>query len=122
MPKNVEEYVDLPVDKIFEIVKNKIEGRKEFAVLFKDNRGELSIYIDYYHIKNRYELRVSRFINLLYAGGKYGYIYVPDNAIVGMGHLHTHRLGTPLTSIGANGMMIRVFRIHKTLYLTSGSW
>jgi len=121
MPKNVEEYTDLPVDKIFEILKNKIESRKEFAVLFRDSHSELSIYIDYYHTKNRYELHVAKFVDLFYAGGKHGYIYVPDNAIVGIGHLHTPRLGS-LTSIGANGMTIRVFRLHKTLYFTSGSW
>ncbi|MEM3414859.1 MAG: hypothetical protein QXP36_03685 [Conexivisphaerales archaeon] len=117
--KNIEEYVDLPPSKIFEILKSKIEGRKEFEVIFKDNYGELTIYIYYHHIQNKYELSIARFINLAYAGLKSEYIYVPDNAITGTGHLYTHRLGEPTTAIGAEGRLIRVFRLNKTLVITN---
>jgi hypothetical protein len=117
--KNVEEYIDLPPSKIFEILKSKIEGRKEFEVIFKDNYGDLTIYIYYHHRQNKYELSVAKFINLAFASFKSEYIYVPDNAITGTGHLYTHRLGEPVTAIGADGKLIRVFRLHKTLVITN---
>jgi len=116
--KNVEEYVDLSIDEIFEILKRRIEGLKEFEVIFKDNNSELLIYIDYDYKKNRHELNVAKFVNMMHAGGKHGFVNVPDEEIVGTGHLYTTETGNKITSIGASGKTIKVFRHFRTLFFT----
>jgi len=118
MTENVEKYTDLSAEEIFKILKQKIEGFKEFKIMFEDSTAELSIHIDYDFKKNRYELNVVKLVNLEVVDSEYGFINVPDNAIVGTGHLYTTDTGGKIISIGSSGTSIKVFRYFKTLYIT----
>ncbi|MEM3414860.1 MAG: hypothetical protein QW575_04755 [Thermoproteota archaeon] len=118
MTEKEEVYKDLSAEEIFKILKQKIESFKEFRVTFESNTADLSIHIDYDCKKNRYELNVVKFVNMKIVDIKEGLINIPDERIVGLGHLYTLDTGAKNVALGTNGTLITIFRYHKTLYIT----
>jgi len=119
MPEEREMYKDLSAEDIFKILKQKIESLKDFEVEFEDSVADLSIHLDYDCKKNTYELNVAKFVNFKIAESKYGTINVPDDRIVGTGHVYSVEGGRKIVSIGESGTLITIARHSRALFFTS---
>jgi len=113
-----EVYDNLSAEKVFDILRQKIESGKDFTVIFKDDSSILSIYIEYDYKKNRCELNVLKLTYTKTPDVKSGNINIPDYEVIGIGRLYTPKSSIKTLSVGVSGNAIKIWRLNNTLYFS----